>query len=124
MQVLALDHINIAGPRPLLERCRAFYVDVLGLTEGHRPPFRRHGFWLYAGERPIVHLTEGAETPAEPTGAFNHFALQCEGLEPAKARLEELGIPYEVANVPLTRSTQLFVTDPAGVGLELNFRAG
>ncbi|HYI10747.1 MAG TPA: VOC family protein [Thermoanaerobaculia bacterium] len=124
MQILAIDHINIAGPRELLQRCRDFYIDVLGLTEGHRPPFRSRGFWLYAGGHPIVHLSEVAEAPARATGAFNHFALQCEGLEQAKARLAELGLPYEVNEVPLTSSVQLFVTDPAGVGLELNFRTG
>jgi catechol 2,3-dioxygenase-like lactoylglutathione lyase family enzyme len=120
MKILRLDHINIAGPLELLEACRTFYVDILGLTEGPRPRFRRRGFWLYAGDLPLVHLSE-SEDPGRPTGPLNHFAFKCEGLDVALARLRERGVPHTVASVPNTEETQIFVEDPAGVSIELNF---
>ena len=36
MSVLTLDHVNIATDK--LAETRAFFIDVLGLTEGPRPP--------------------------------------------------------------------------------------
>lgn len=122
MRVLGLDHVNIAGSGSLIERCRAFYVDVLGLDDGHRPPFRSRGFWLYAGGQPVVHLTVKEHDPtANGATALDHFAFSCDGLEDAMARLRELGIPFELDPARDTKAAQLFVTDPAGVSLELNF---
>jgi catechol 2,3-dioxygenase-like lactoylglutathione lyase family enzyme len=121
MNVLRIDHINIAGSAELLARCRAFYVDVLGLTDGHRPPFRSRGFWLYADDAPIVHLTErdAGATPHE--GPFSHYAFACEGLDEMTARLHAHAIEFTTDYVPATNQTQLFLHDPAGIPLELNF---
>jgi catechol 2,3-dioxygenase-like lactoylglutathione lyase family enzyme len=125
MNVLRLDHINIAGPAELIARCRAFYVDVLGLTDGHRPPFLSRGFWLYADDAPVVHLTEhlteraAGATPHE--GPFSHFAFACEGLEEMTARVRAHAIEFTTDYVPATNQTQLFLHDPAGIPLELNF---
>jgi catechol 2,3-dioxygenase-like lactoylglutathione lyase family enzyme len=52
--ILDLDHINIATDR--LAETRAFFVEVLGLTERWRPDFPFDGHWLYAGDKPVVHL--------------------------------------------------------------------
>jgi glyoxylase I family protein len=38
-----------------------------------------------------------------------------------RARLDALGIAYRSADVPMTRQRQLFLKDPAGNGVELNF---
>jgi catechol 2,3-dioxygenase-like lactoylglutathione lyase family enzyme len=121
MRITGIDHINIAAPMETLERCVRFYVDVLGLSEGHRPPFRSRGFWLYAGDAPIIHLTEKATSAAASTGAFNHVALACEDFESMEERLRAHGIAFTVNRVPQTSQVQIFVTDPAGVDLELNF---
>ena len=124
MQIAGLDHINIAGSHELIARCRAFYVDVLGLTEGYRPPFRRPGFWLYAGGHPIVHLVEDdGAPPAGGATPFHHFALRCEGFEGAAERLRSLGVAFTGDRVPGENTAQLFLEDPAGVALELNFTA-
>lgn len=120
MPVLGLDHVNIAGSPDLIQRCVAFYVDVLGLTDGHRPPFSSRGFWLYAGGHPVVHLRESDEdTPG--TSALDHYAFRCDGLEETMTRLREHGIEFTLDPARDTKNAQLFLTDPAGVALELNF---
>jgi catechol 2,3-dioxygenase-like lactoylglutathione lyase family enzyme len=53
-----IDHINIATPMELLERVRDFYCSVLDLREGFRPNFSQRGFWLYADDKPLIHLSE------------------------------------------------------------------
>jgi glyoxylase I family protein len=120
MPVLGLDHVNIAGSRELIERCRTFYVGLLGLTDGDRPSYRSRGFWLYAGDRPVVHLTErGSDTIGK--SALDHYAFTCEGLEAMMALLREHGIPFTVDPARDRKNAQLFLEDPAGVSLELNF---
>jgi catechol 2,3-dioxygenase-like lactoylglutathione lyase family enzyme len=122
MHVLGIDHMNIGGSAALVEACRNFYVDVLGLREGPRPPFRSRGFWLYAGDAPVIHLTErahGLET--QPPGTLDHYAMRCTGLDEAVARLDRHGVPYTREEVPAQNQTQLFVHDPAGIAIELNF---
>lgn len=121
MPILGLDHINIAGSAPLLERCRAFYVDILGLTQGPRPAFRSRGFWLYAGDAPIVHLTEKENDAAGARTALDHFAFLCDGLEETMARLTQHGIEFELDPARDTKRAQLFLQDPADVSVELNF---
>src|SRR5690349_17166239 len=50
-----LDHFNLSPAD--LERSRRFYKEVLRLVDGDRPMFQQPGAWLYAGTRPIVHLS-------------------------------------------------------------------
>ena len=120
MPVLGLDHVNIAGSAALIERCRAFYVDILGLTDGPRPSFRSRGFWLYAGNQPVVHLTE-KDGDATGKSAIDHYAFTCEGLDATMALLRQRDIPFTLDPARDSKNAQLFVEDPAGVSLELNF---
>ena len=124
MPVRAFDHYNLRAPRALLDDLCAFYRDVVGLTVGPRPPFRRFGYWLYAGERPVLHLGEadaGESCDAPVSGTFNHASFDCTGKREFEARLAALGIEYRTARVPLTGQEQLFFRDPAGNGVELQF---
>lgn len=122
-QILRIDHVNISGSAELLARCRDFYVDVLGLREGHRPPFRSRGYWLYAGDAPVVHLSQREHgIAAQPPGTLDHYAFACTGLEEMLARLRSHGIAFEMEEVPQRGQTQIFLRDPAGVAIELNFR--
>lgn len=120
MRVLGLDHVNIAGSYELIERCRAFYVDVLGLTDGPRPSFRSRGYWLYAGDHPVVHLTE-KDSDTTGKSALDHYAFTCEDLDDMMARLREHDVPFTLDPARDSKNAQLFVEDPAGVSLELNF---
>lgn len=119
MTIRGVDHINIATAR--LEETRAFYVGVLGLAQGVRPPFGVPGYWLYAGDRPIVHMQE-ARGPAGASNlsALNHAAFRVTDLDALLARLKDHGVAVEIFNVPGTQVRQAFFLDPNGVRLELN----
>lgn len=120
MPVQRIDHINIAGPAELIERCRAFYVDVLQLVDGHRPAFRSRGHWLYAGDQPIVHLTIRDDGRAAELNHLDHCAFACDDLDATIATLDRYAVSYTIDRVP-SGAAQLFLRDPAGVGIELNF---
>jgi catechol 2,3-dioxygenase-like lactoylglutathione lyase family enzyme len=120
VSVIGLNHVNIAAPLDLIERCRSFYVDVLGLTDGPRPSFRNRGYWLYAGEQPVVHLTV-KERDTSGRSAIDHFAFTCADLDATLARLRERDIAFELDPARESKNAQLFLEDPAGVHLELNF---
>ena len=121
MRVRKLDHYNIAAPAGVIEDCRRFYADVLGLTVGHRPPFRSTGFWLYADDAPIIHLV--VRSNERPPAAADHIAFACEDYQSAVELLRRHGIAFEEDDVPLTSQRQIFLTDPAGVHVELNFQS-
>ncbi len=119
----AIDHINITTPR--LEETRAFFITVLGLSEGFRPPFDFPGHWLYAGDKALVHLvgTGQAVTPSKGS-ALDHFAFEIGDYDAAVATLEAHRIEYRAIAVPGTAIRQLFIRDPNGVQVELNYRPG
>jgi catechol-2,3-dioxygenase len=124
MSVVSFSHYNLRAPRELLDTLRAFYVEAVGLKPGPRPPFTSFGYWLYAGEQAVLHLSEAArdETRApEARSSFDHAAFNCVGQREFEARLAQLGIKYEVAHVPRTGQVQVFFDDPAGNGVELSF---
>lgn len=125
--IRGLDHVNIRAPEDMVERLRAFYRDVIGLVEGLRPPFRSRGYWLYADDRDVLHLTiiadagTTATTMGAHTGWFDHIAFTGIDLAATLARLDAAGATYEKDEVPETGQVQLFLTDPAGIGVEFNF---
>ncbi|WP_430390826.1 VOC family protein [Dyella sp. 20L07] len=122
MGVRGLDHVNLRAPAELTERLRRFYIDIIGLHEGQRPAFRSRGYWLYAGEQAVIHLSiavDGDGEP-EPTGWLSHCAFACEDLAGMLTRLNQAGVPYR--RNELSDQLQLFLTDPSGMGVELNFR--
>lgn len=120
MGVDALQHINLRSAD--VERSKAFYVDVVGLYVGPRPPIESVGYWLYLGSQPVVHLVQQASGAAvSGSGAVDHIAFHGLGFAATKARLIEAGIPFREALIPRDGTRQLFVHDPDGVKIELNF---
>jgi catechol 2,3-dioxygenase-like lactoylglutathione lyase family enzyme len=141
MAVSRLEHVNIRCSR--LAATRAFYVDIIGLRDGARPDFPFRGAWLYCGDTAVVHLVEAADHPgswtgtltrasdtqagldndAWGTGAFDHVAFHGEDFEGMKAKLDAAGLKFRHRVVPGTGLKQIFVPDPEGVMVELNFDA-
>ena len=60
MSVGVLDHYNVST-RKLAETVD-FYENVLGFTNGPRPPFNFPGAWLYSSGHPVLHLNDISQT--------------------------------------------------------------
>ena len=123
MAVHHLHHFNIRVPAELLEPVRDFYIRVVGLVEGDRPPFRFAGHWLYAGGHPVLHMMaakEGQEL-SNASGSIDHVAFACSDYEATCRHLHDHGIVFRTSIVPGTAQQQIFFRDPVGNGIELNF---
>jgi len=124
MAAHGLAHYNIRAPRALLDALRDFYCATVGLRVGPRPAFRSHGYWLYAGQADVLHLTQTRDDEVREVGVvptFDHVAFACDDFDGTRVRLLAVGIEHTIAEVPLTRQRQIFFRDPAGNGIELNF---
>jgi len=131
MGVQALEHVTIRCAD--LKATRDFYVELVGLTEGARPDFPFRGHWLYLGGIPVVHLVDasdkGSAWGGEPgaaqgdTGAFDHVAFKGDDFAAMRAQLVERGVAFRERVVPGGALSQIFVRDPDGVLVEINFRA-
>ena len=121
MSVERLDHYSIRTTD--LETTSRFFVDVLGFEEGDRPPFTFPGVWLYCGGKPTVHLIGIEEGQQSGSGAVDHVAFSATGFDTFRARLSELGLAFRESQVPGLQRRQLFVDDPSGIKVELNFPA-
>jgi catechol 2,3-dioxygenase-like lactoylglutathione lyase family enzyme len=122
MPMGALQHVNIRCADA--DRSRDFYVEVLGLTQGDRPPFASSGYWLYFGGVPIVHLVQkvaGEPKRGPGTGEIDHIAFEGSDLPAMRESLNSRGIAFREALVPRDQVVQVFVHDPDGIQIELNF---
>jgi len=118
-----------------LEATRDFYRDALGMTQGARPSLGFPGYWMYIGATPVIHIAEWrtytdhstakdipVTAPALSTGAFDHVAFNAEDFAAVSARLEAHGVTPARNLVSKSGMRQLFVFDPNGVKIEINFR--
>ena len=138
---LTLNHFSIRSTD--LEASRRFYADVLGLSVGPRPDFPFPGLWMYRGDHAdvanaVVHLIgidrndpnglkqylgERDETALAGSGAVDHIAFFADGLAAMLAHLERQGVACRERTVPSIGLHQLFLEDPSGVVIELNYPA-
>lgn len=130
MPLGALQHYTIEPSD--MERTKDFYCDVLGLENGDRPPLGFPGYWLYSGGVATVHLL-GPRTPREgivvrgtkkkfkDTGRFDHIAFAASDIDGVRKRLQDKNVEFREQTVPRTGGKQIFLYDPDGVGVELNF---
>ena len=120
MPVMAFQHVNTRSAD--VERTKEFYVR-LGLRVGDRPPFASRGYWMYLGEQPVLHLVQRTDGEAhhEGSGNLDHVAFQAVDLEGTRRALTEAGLVFREAIVPRDNTVQIFVRDPDGIQVELNF---
>jgi len=120
MPLTSLDHYTIRTAD--LDRSLDFYAETLGLEIGARPPFTFPGAWLYCGAHPVVHLV-GVDDQAEAdTGAIDHLAFRASDVAEFTRRLAARGVAFEERDVPASDLHQVFLKDPDGVRIEINFR--
>jgi catechol 2,3-dioxygenase-like lactoylglutathione lyase family enzyme len=106
---------------------RDFWCEVLALEAGPRPPLEFPGYWLYAGDRPCVHIAERRAYVAHSgqigipaaTGPVEHVAFDADDREAVARQLARVpAVQNEVPGV----MRQFFVHDPNGVKIEINVK--
>jgi len=145
MAGMRLEHYNLKT-RDLAATVR-FYTEVIGLTEGFYPAKELGpGAWLYdESGTPVVHMQ--SVTPdtfpevkastdrrlgdlrkplqwddLEGTGTIDHVAFAAQDYDGFRARLDRLRVPYRETGITSAGIKQIFLRDPNGIILELNFR--
>jgi len=145
MTVRRLDHVNVLTRD--LPGTIAFYEDLLEMKARPAPSGDiKRAAWIYDdGDLPILHVQ--AVDPAQPeakfadirkrlgeligrldldrlkdTGSVEHVALECLDYDRVRKRCEDRGIEVRLNYVERNRLRQIFIRDPNGVILELNFR--
>jgi catechol 2,3-dioxygenase-like lactoylglutathione lyase family enzyme len=134
MKVDAIDHVNIRTPD--VPGASRFFAEVLGMEVRPTPgdiDISRAAWICDAHGRASIHLAcvdllypwEDAAAPpqiaAPGGGRIHHVALRCAGYEAMTARLREQGQRFHAHDIPQAGLRQLFVEDPNGILLELNF---
>jgi catechol 2,3-dioxygenase-like lactoylglutathione lyase family enzyme len=120
-----------------LEKTKDWFVDVLGMRVGPHPDFKFPVYWLYLGDTDVLHLTVGGAKASESrlkylgqestatsgSGVVDHVAFRATGLLDMIDQLKNKGVAFKERRVNDQGLYQLFVTDPNGVKIELNFEA-
>lgn len=135
---MPLDHLqHILIQSADLEGTKDWWVDVLGLEVGPHPDFRVPVYWLYLKGRDVLHVTTGGKDASENrkryagqeseatygSGVVDHIAFHATGLDDMMARLDARGVAYKQRQITDRNLYQLFLFDPNGVKVELNFPA-
>jgi len=141
MAVTALDHVLVLADD--IDGTRDFYMDVLGLQAGGRPPLPFPGYWMYTDEArtSCLHIadrgvylnhaaTMGLGTPSPDgdgqragTGAatVDHIAFDADDYDATLASIAGAGLTAVPNDLP-NGIRQLFVHDPNGVLVEINVK--
>ena len=137
MSLSSLDHCSIRTVK--LEETRSFFVEILGMEDGDRPDFPFPGAWLYVDDTAVLHLV-GVD-PEDPvglqeylggnidadslsgSGSFDHIAFRAKDPDLLVRRLKNRGYPFRERKVPSMDLYQIFVEDPNGITIELNYWA-
>lgn len=118
-----------------IEKTRTWYVDVLGLKDGYTPDFKFPVYWLYIGDQDVLHLTQGGKDVSknrmtylgqqsqdtQGSGVIDHIAFHASDLHGMIRRFEERNVHFAERQVDTQGLYQLFLFDPNGIKIELNF---
>lgn len=117
MDVLCLDHVQVAAPAGCEAEARRFFGELLELTEIDKPPAlrARGGVWFALGEHQL-HI--GVEEPFSPS-LKAHLALRVEPgtLDTLAGRLRSAGAEIRW-DERLPGSRRFYTSDPWGNRLE------
>ena len=119
-----LNHYNLRAAPEIIENLKKFYLEIVGLKLGHRPPFNNGGYWLYANDKDVLHLSfskNDITNELHVSSTFDHMAFTAENEMDHINVLKENNIDYIIREVPEIGTRQIFFKDPAGNGIELIF---
>lgn len=113
--IVAVDHVQLAAPPGTEDALRAYYADILGMTEIPKPPAlaARGGCWFRAGP---VQLHLGIEENFRPARKA-HPGLRVVGIEACAERLAAHGATITWDD-DLPGHRRFFSYDPVGNRLE------
>ncbi|MDX6571885.1 MAG: hypothetical protein QOC86_1041 [Gaiellales bacterium] len=117
--IVGIDHVQVAAPPGCEQQARAFYGDLLGLSELEKPaPLAgRGGCWFACGAQ---QLHVGVAEPFAPATKAHPALLLRDGaaLSALTARLDAAGSPTR-PDAELPGIVRAFVDDPFGNRIEL-----
>lgn len=120
---MRLNHLLVVADD--LQAMRRFFVQVIGLEDGPRPPFPFAGHWLYSEGAALIHLAQASAEPGDrqvkPAGVIDHLAIQGADLAVTRERLAAVGVEHFERRVPVEGHLQIFVPGPEGVKVEFLF---
>ena len=132
MPITELNHYFVRSRD--IERSRSFYCEALGFEVMPRPNFPFPGYWLGVGGKVQVHM--GPDGAPEATGHYfgtsaasardnagvvDHIAFQGTDAQGMGRHLAKLGLPVKTRHIAEISLFQIFVADPDGLLIELNF---
>jgi len=117
MNILSIDHVQIAMPAGEEEKARAFYAELLGFIEVAKPPdlAKRGGAW-FQSEAVQLHL--GVETEFHPARKA-HPAFIVDGLDSLIEKVQDAGYETDTSQPPLDGYKRAHLFDPFGNRIEL-----
>ena len=118
-----------------IEETKDWYVNVLGFRVGPTPDFKFPVYWLYLGNQDVLQIKQGGTNVSENrkrylgqqsdavfgSGVIDHIAFRCHGLKDMMAQLKRHNVDFTQRMVDAQGLYQLFLVDPNGVKVELNF---
>jgi catechol 2,3-dioxygenase-like lactoylglutathione lyase family enzyme len=136
MPISHIEHFLVASDD--IDATRDWYARVLGMRPGAHPDFGFPVHWMYLGEIDVVHIGPSAKKAGEiqkkylgrasqdsgaGTGALDHIAFRATGLPAMLAHLREEGVSFSQRRANGQALFQLFLYDPNGIKIELNYAA-
>ncbi|TWX72101.1 hypothetical protein ESZ36_02415 [Colwellia demingiae] len=103
-----------------LRAMECFWVDLIGLHEGKRPPFPFNGLWIYSDDKPLIHIAEQAFS-SFGNGSIAHVALEGANYNALLKRLDNSAYFYTEKVMPISNERQLFITGPDVLTVEMLF---
>ena len=122
--IKGINHYNLRADEETMHILKEFYINIVGLTLGERPPFKSKGFWLYANGKDVLHLSSTKNNEKRKhhiDTTFDHIAFSVSNLEYYEKLLHDNNISFTFRTVPEIGTKQLFFKDPVGNGIELIF---
>jgi catechol 2,3-dioxygenase-like lactoylglutathione lyase family enzyme len=118
-----------------IEATKDRYAKVLGFRDGPGPDFKFPAYWLYLGDRDVLHISTGGKNVSENRKKYfgqesettrgsvliDHIGFRTTGLEDVIAHLNKHGVEFKERQFDDQGLRQLFLRDPNGVKIELNF---
>jgi len=122
--IKGINHYNLRAAPEVIEVLKDFYINVVGLKLGERPPFKNKGYWLYANQKDVLHLSfskNNVINELNVSSTFDHMAFTAENENNFINLLKQKNIDFSIREVPEIGTRQVFFKDPAGNGIELIF---